>query len=114
MTSLPKPRAIVVDDDETVAGMVAYFLMMQGIDTLHALTAESGWDMVVGEGPALAVVDLRLPGKDGWWLVEEIRHDERLQRLPVVVITGYQETGVASRARLGPGRLAAVLLRGTV
>jgi CheY-like chemotaxis protein len=63
--------------------------------------------MVAGESPTLAVVDLRLPGKDGWWLLEQIRHDLRLERLPVVVITGYQETDVASRARvLGSGCLA--------
>ena len=107
MTPTPKPKAIVVDDDPTVAGMVSYFLELQGITCLHAPTAESGWEMVAGESPTLAVVDLRLPGKDGWWLLEQIRHDLRLERLPVVVITGYQETDVASRARvLGSGCLA--------
>jgi DNA-binding response OmpR family regulator len=105
--SIPKPKAIVVDDDPTVAGMVAYFLELQGITCLHAPTAETGWDMVMDEHLAMAVVDLRLPGKDGWWLVEQIRSDGRLGSLPVVVVTGYQETDVASRARvLGSGCLA--------
>lgn len=107
MTTSPKPKAIVVDDDQTVAGMVAYFLELQGIACLHAPNAELGWDMVAGEDLSMVVVDLRLPGKDGWWLLEQIRQDGRLNHLPVVVITGYQETGVASRARvLGSGCLA--------
>ena len=101
MTSFPrpKPKAVVVEDDLTVAGMVAYFLELQGITCFHAETAEEGWRIVVAEAPAMAVVDQRLPGRDGSWLLEILRQDERFAHLPVVLISGYEDDAVAARAK---------------
>jgi DNA-binding response OmpR family regulator len=93
-----KPKAVVVEDDLTVAGMVAYFLELQGIACFHAGTAEEGWRMIIAQTPAMAVVDQRLPGRDGSWLLELMRHDERFAHLPVVLISGYEDTAVEARA----------------
>ena len=99
MNSAPKPKAVVVEDDVTVAGMVCYFLEMQGITCFHAPTAESGWRMIAVESPGMAVIDQRLPGKDGSWLLERIREDERFSHLPVVLISGYEDAAVAAHAK---------------
>ena len=102
-----KPKAVVVEDDLTVAGMVAYFLELQGIACFHAGTAEEGWRMIIAQTPAMAVVDQRLPGRDGSWLLELMRHDERFAHLPVVLISGYEDAAVEARAKeLGCGCLA--------
>ena len=98
MTAATKPKAVVVEDDVTVAGMVCYFLELQGITCFHAPTAESGWRMIAVESPAMAVIDQRLPGKDGSWLLERIREDQRFSHLPVVLISGYEDDAVAARA----------------
>jgi CheY-like chemotaxis protein len=47
----------------------------------------------------MAVVDQRLPGRDGSWLLELMRHDERFAHLPVVLISGYEDAAVEGRAR---------------
>jgi len=99
MTFTPKPRAVVVEDDVTVAGMVCYFLELRGITCFHAPTAESGWRMIAIESPAMAVIDQRLPGKDGSWLLERIREDEHFSHLPVVLISGYEDAAVAAHAK---------------
>ena len=46
-----------------------------------------------------AIVDLRLPGRDGWWLLGRIRREPRTHRLPIVLITGFLDDAVVSRAR---------------
>ena len=97
MTFAPRPKAVVVEDDVTVAGMVCYFLELQGITCFHAPTAESGWRTIAVESPAVAVIDQRLPGKDGSWLLERIREDERFSQLPVVLISGYEDADVAAQ-----------------
>ena len=99
MNSAAKPKAVVVEDDVTVAGMVCYFLELQGITCFHAPTAESGWRTIAVESPAVAVIDQRLPGKDGSWLLERIREDERFSHLPVVLISGYEDGAVAAHAK---------------
>jgi DNA-binding response OmpR family regulator len=99
MNFAPKPKAVVVEDDLTVAGMVCYFLELQGITCFHAPTAESGWRTIVIETPAMAVIDQRLPGRDGSWLLERIREDDRFSHLPVVLISGYEDAAVATHAK---------------
>jgi CheY-like chemotaxis protein len=55
--------------------------------------------MIAVESPAMAVIDQRLPGKDGSWLLERIREDERFSHLPVVLISGYEDAAVATHAK---------------
>jgi CheY-like chemotaxis protein len=47
----------------------------------------------------MAVVDQRLPGLDGSWLLELMRHDERFAHLPVVLISGYEDAAVEAHAQ---------------
>lgn len=78
--------------------MVCYFLELQGIRCLHTMAAEWAWVVLSERTIDMAVIDLRLQDKDGWWLVERIRADERLTELPVVVVTGSSDKAVADRA----------------
>jgi len=96
---LEKPTALVVEDDTSVGGMVCYFLELQGIRCLHIVAAEEAW-AVLGDGPIdMAVIDVRLRGKDGWWLLERMRADDRFTKIPVVVMTGSRDKALAERAR---------------
>jgi two-component system phosphate regulon response regulator PhoB len=89
---------LVVEDDEAVANMLCYLLEDQGWGCIRSADAEEAWRLIAAELPRAAVVDLRLPGKDGWWLLRRIRTDSRTRRLPVVLITGFLDDEVASRA----------------
>lgn len=92
-------RALVVEDDEQVALMLCYLLEEQGLACTEVPTAEEGWRIVEAEAPQVAIIDLRLPGRDGWWLVERIRGDAATWRLPIVVITGFLDRDVEARAQ---------------
>ncbi|HEU5002600.1 MAG TPA: response regulator [Actinomycetota bacterium] len=92
-------RALVVEDDEQVALMLCYLLEEQGLHCTEVATAEEGWRIVAQEAPDLAIVDLRLPGRDGWWLVERLREAPATRRLPIVVITGFLDHDVEVRAQ---------------
>ncbi len=91
-------KTLVVEDDEAVASMLCYLLEEQGIGCVQTGNAEEAWRAVALEAPAAAVIDLRLPGKDGWWLLRKIRDEEASHRLPVVLITGFLDDQVVSRA----------------
>ena len=89
---------LVVEDDEAVAMLLCHLLEEQGLRVIDARTAEDGWQAVSAESPAWAVIDIRLPGKDGWWLVERIRAQEATRRMAVVMITGFLDATVEERA----------------
>jgi DNA-binding response OmpR family regulator len=96
---MESPKILVVEDDEPVASMLCFLLEDEGYGCIQTATAEDGWEEVLAQSPRAAIVDLRLPGRDGWWLLRRIRSDRRTHRLPVVLITGFLDDAVVARAR---------------
>ncbi|CAN5576937.1 hypothetical protein BH24ACT26_BH24ACT26_13770 [soil metagenome] len=92
------PKVLVVEDEPSIVTIVRYHLESAGFDGFFAGDTEEGWRLLVSESPEAAVVDIRLPGHDGWTLIERLRGDARFQDLPVVVLTGLLEPEVVERA----------------
>ncbi len=92
-------RVLVVEDDAGVRALVRHWLGVEGFQVILTENAEEAWKEAVATSPDACVVDLRLPGKDGWWLLEKFRGDPRFARLPLVVLTGLLEPEVVERAR---------------
>ena len=92
------PKVLVVEDDARVASVVQHILEADGYAYAYAGDAEDAWRQLVAEMPDAAVVDLRLPGADGWSLVERIRGDGRFHSLPIVILTGLHDADVIARA----------------
>lgn len=89
---------LVCEDDPPVASMLCYLLEEEGSHSIETRNAEQAWLAVQAGVPSAAVIDLRLPGRDGWWLLRQIRGEERTHRLPVVLITGFLDDEVSERA----------------
>ena len=92
------PKVLVVEDEPSIVTIVRYHLESAGFDSYFAGEVEEGWRLLVAESPDAAVVDIRLPGADGWSLIERLRGDGRFQDLPVVVLTGLLEPEVVEKA----------------
>ena len=92
------PRVLVVEDDEPVASMLGILLDAAGYRCARTATAEDAWEAARPGRLDAAVIDLRLPGKDGWWLIERLRDQPSTHRLPIVVITGFLDDEVARRS----------------
>jgi CheY-like chemotaxis protein len=94
----PLPVLLVEDSDEDYAALVRALDEMPAIAAFHRCTrGDEALDFLHGRGrfgeppraprPALILLDLNLPGKDGRALLTEIRSDERLRSIPVVIVT---------------------------
>ncbi|MDQ3982219.1 MAG: response regulator [Actinomycetota bacterium] len=92
------PKILVVEDQQSVVAIVRYHLESAGMEGIFASEVADGWRLLTTERPDAAVVDIGLPGADGWALIEKLRSDERFARLPVVVLTGLIEPDVVRRA----------------
>ena len=68
------------------------------MEAASAGDAEAGWRSLVSTFPDAAVIDLKLPGADGWSLIERIRKDGRFSRMPVIVLSGMSDQGNVNRA----------------
>ena len=96
---MESPKILVVEDDEHVAAMLCFLLEDEGHGCIRVSTAEDGRNEVLAHSLRAAIVDLRLPGRDGWWLIRRIRRERRTYRLPIVLISGFLDDTVVSRAR---------------
>lgn len=91
-------KILVVEDQQSVVAIVRYHLESAGMEGLFASDVQAGWRLLTSDPPDAAVIDIGLPGPDGWTLIEKLRADERFARLPVVVLTGLIEPEVVRRA----------------
>jgi CheY-like chemotaxis protein len=84
------PVVLVVDDDEAVRTVVEETLRSDG----HEVACANDGRMALtrlrcGEVPALMLLDLMMPGMNGWQLLDEMRRDPALESLPVIVLTAF-------------------------
>lgn len=92
------PKILVVEDQQSVVAIVRYHLESAGMEGLFASDVQDGWRLLNSETPDAVVVDIGLPGADGWTLIEKLRGHDRSAALPVVVLTGLIEPEVVRRA----------------
>jgi CheY-like chemotaxis protein len=90
---------LVVEDDPDGQDLVARLLRHQRISYDVASTGEEAVSFLKqGIGYSAAVVDLALPGIDGWGVLEHIRNDPGYADIPVVAVTAYHSTELAVKA----------------
>jgi DNA-binding response OmpR family regulator len=89
---------LIVDDQPSIVEMVRFHIEGAGMEAAAAGDAEEGWRSLVSTFPDAAVIDLKLPGADGWSLIERIRHDGRFSRMPVIVLSGMSDQANVEKA----------------
>jgi signal transduction histidine kinase/CheY-like chemotaxis protein len=92
-------KVLAIDDDPVALELVTAVLGPEGYTVLRAHDGEHGVDVAVGERPALVIVDLLMPGTDGFEVVERLQGDSRTADIPIVVLTA-KVIGDADRQRL--------------
>ena len=89
----------MIDDDEMVRYLVVHVLLSLGFRVSEAPDGESGLRSVREQHPDLIVLDLRMPGLDGFDVLDELQHAPDTAAIPVVVQTGMTLSS-AERERL--------------
>ena len=89
---------LVVEDEpdgqEVVAGLLNHF----HISSTQAMSAEVALDLLAQDTYTAVLIDIALPGMDGFELLEAIRSDERVSHLPCIAFTAYHSSLVKQRA----------------
>ncbi|MFM1943539.1 MAG: hypothetical protein RI897_2521 [Verrucomicrobiota bacterium] len=96
-------RALVIDDEEMMRLAISVMLRGRGMEVEVAADGAEGLEKARGWMPHVVVCDLSMPVMDGFEFLAEVRSDERLKNVPVVVVTGlgvtdYRERAMASGA----------------
>ena len=92
---IPDPvvqKILIVEDEPDVAELVSFNLERAGFSTLTAHDGIAGLDRAWSEEPDLIILDLMLPGKDGFAVFKELRRDSRTNTTPVIMLTARAQT----------------------
>ena len=91
-------KVLVIEDETDAMELVQGLLEYHGIASDGASTGEEALSLLKSYIPTLVIIDLALPGIDGWGILEKLKADERLSSVPRVAITAYHTAEVATKA----------------
>ncbi len=87
---------LVVDDDPAARDLLSRFLEREGFSVRTASDGRTGLDLARALRPRVILLDVLLPGMDGWSVLAALRADPELASIPVVIETVVGERGLAS------------------
>lgn len=93
-------KILVVDDESIVLDSCRRVLGAEGFEVSAVISADEAIKTIVNEKPSLLLIDVKMPGRDGMYLMREVK--ERWPDIPVIVMSGYatRET-IAEAAEIG-------------
>ncbi|GAA2468047.1 response regulator [Terrabacter carboxydivorans] len=87
------PTVVVIEDDPRSAELVGLHLRAAGLRAVPASTGEQGLDLVRSRDPFAVILDIHLPGMDGWEVLAALKSDPATAAVPVVVVSVEPERG---------------------
>src|SRR5215831_1506157 len=90
-------RVLVIDDEAPIRLLCRVNLEAEGMKVLEAADGPTGLEVARDEVPDVILLDVMMPGLDGWQVAEELLDDERTSGIPIVFLTARAE--LRDRAR---------------
>lgn len=87
-------KILIVDDEPDMVAFLATLLEDNGYETVSAADGEEALEKVKTERPDLISLDLLMPNKTGIKMFRELRKDDELKDIPVVMVTGFGKDDV--------------------
>jgi two-component system cell cycle response regulator DivK len=92
-------RILVVEDQEDNRRIVRDLLTSAGYELIEATTGEEGVTLAETHRPDLILMDIQLPGVDGYEATRRIKANPALSQIPIIAVTSYALSGDDAKAR---------------
>jgi two-component system response regulator VicR len=87
-----RKKILCIEDEEEMIDLMRLILERKGFEFRGANGGQKGLEMVQQEKPDLVLLDLMMPGVDGWEVYRQLRADDRLKDVPVIVVTAKAQS----------------------
>ena len=84
-------RVVVVDDDKEVQEIVTFALSRNGFEVAVASNGQQLQDILATNTPDLIILDIMMPGLDGYQIFSSLRKNAATQHVPVIIMTAHAE-----------------------
>lgn len=95
-------KILIIEDDKFLRELIVQKLIKEGYNIAEAIDGEEGIKQVKEEKPDLVLLDLILPGIDGFEVLAQIKEDPKLSAIPVIILSNLgQKEDVEKGLKLG-------------
>ena len=84
---MSKGKILIIDDEPDFAKLLKKRLEINGFEVAIAVNGNEGLNKIKAEKPDLVLLDILMPEKDGYTLLQEMKGDESISKTPVIVVT---------------------------
>ncbi len=92
-------RILIIEDQEDNRRIMSDTLSAAGFEVIEAVTGDAGVAMAESERPDLILMDIQLPGIDGYEATRLIKANPELRHIPIIVVTSYALSGDDVKAK---------------
>lgn len=97
------PRILLIDDDPDFVEATKTVLESKPYEVIIAYDGDDGLRKAREESPDLIILDVIMPGTDGFSTAEQLKKDAELKKIPVIILTSYAERGGQSSIAVSGG-----------
>lgn len=90
-------KILIIEDNEQNLYLETFILQKSGHEIIQARNGESGIALAEQALPDLILLDIQLPGMDGYTVAEELRKNPNMASIPIIAVTSYAMTGDRER-----------------
>ena len=87
LTKTDRDTILVIDDDAAVRDLMSRFLSKLDVNVVAARSGEEGLRLAAQFHPVIITLDVVMPGRDGWWVLNQLKTDPELSEIPVIMVT---------------------------
>lgn len=88
----PHKRVVCIEDEPEMIALIELILSRKGFQVIGAGGGREGLEAVRREKPDVVLLDLMMPDMDGWEVYQQIKADEAIQHIPVIIVTAKAQT----------------------
>ena len=92
-----KQKILIIEDNEQNLYLETYILEANGYEVIQATDGHQGIAKAIATRPALILLDIQLPGMDGYLVARRLKTNPELENVPIVAVTSYAMVGDRER-----------------
>ena len=92
-------KILLIEDEKIIINLLRKKLTQEGYDVLTANNGKQGLEMATNKKPDLILLDIIMPGIDGFEVMEELNKDNELKKIPVIIVSNSGQPVELSRAK---------------
>lgn len=98
-TEAPKRTVLVIEDEAFILDLLVYKFKDQDWKIVSAMNGEAGIEKAKEEKPDIILLDILLPGMNGYEVLEQLKSDESMKDIPVLVLSNYGQKGEIEKSK---------------